>query len=115
MLQYSEQGTFESVHYERMNPQVVLVDSAVIAEAPARFTPAFCADVGLPTALSDIGRRNADRDHLLKAAPRACAPEQPLHHEAGTVTPQMVLDAMRAVDAPDEAATGATRPQCSNH
>jgi len=34
---YSEKGVFESVYYQKMNPQVVLVDTAVIAESPTRF------------------------------------------------------------------------------
>lgn len=31
---YSDQGVFESVYYLKMNPQVVLVDTVVIAAAP---------------------------------------------------------------------------------
>ncbi|MFH1737768.1 MAG: iron-containing alcohol dehydrogenase, partial [bacterium] len=34
---YSEDGIFESVQYQKMNPQVVLVDTTVIAAAPIRF------------------------------------------------------------------------------
>ncbi len=34
---YSEEGVFDSVHYQKMNPQVVLVDTRVIADAPIRF------------------------------------------------------------------------------
>jgi len=34
---YTEQGVFESVYYQKMNPQVVLVDTRVIANAPVRF------------------------------------------------------------------------------
>ncbi len=34
---YSEDGVFESVYYQKMNPQVVLVDTGVIANAPTRF------------------------------------------------------------------------------
>ena len=44
----------------------------------------FCEDVGLPTTLADIGLGNADREKLMKAAEKACAPGQPIHHEAGT-------------------------------
>ena len=35
----------------------------------------------------------------MKAAEKACAPDQPIHHEAGVITPQRVLDAMLAADA----------------
>jgi len=34
---YTEDGVFESVYYQKMNPQVVLVDMQVIANAPTRF------------------------------------------------------------------------------
>ena len=239
---YSEQGAFASVHYQKMNPQVVLVDTSVIAQAPTRFlvagmgdalstwfearscdrtqsanecgghstlaglhlsrlcfdtllshgaaaklanerhlvTPAlshiveantllsglgfessglatahaihngltvleethafyhgekvafgvltglqltdaspqewatvlsFCADIGLPTTLADIGLRSADRSHLLKASKKACAPEQPIHHEAGRITPEMVLSAMLTVDALGETAKRNMRDQ----
>jgi len=59
----------------------------------------FCEDVGLPTTLADIGLGNADRQKLLEAAKKACAPDQPIHHEAGVITPGKVLDAMLAADA----------------
>jgi len=59
----------------------------------------FCEEVGLPTTLADIGLGNADRRQLLEAAEKACAPDQPIHHEAGVITPGKVLDAMLAADA----------------
>jgi glycerol dehydrogenase len=227
---YSEEGVFDSVHYQKMNPQVVLVDTTIIAEAPIRFlisgmgdalatwfearscdrtqsanvcgghstmtglnlarlcydtllmygaaakiacekhivTPAlnhiieanillsgigfessglaaahsihngltaleethsfyhgekvafgvltglqladasplesaavfsFCEEIGLPTTLDDIGLRNMDRNRLMVAAEKACAPEESIHHEAGIITPEKVLNAMIAADA----------------
>lgn len=59
----------------------------------------FCEDIGLPTILADIGLRNTDREKLVIAAQKACAPEQPIHHEAGLITPDKVLNAMIAADA----------------
>ena len=59
----------------------------------------FCEEVGLPTTLADIGIGNADRRQLMEAAEKACAPGQPIHHEAGVITPRKVLDAMLAADA----------------
>jgi glycerol dehydrogenase len=41
---YSQGGVFESVYYQKMNPQVVLVDTNVIANAPARFLVAGMGD-----------------------------------------------------------------------
>ncbi len=34
---YTDEGVFDSVYYEKLNPQVVLVDTTVIAAAPTRF------------------------------------------------------------------------------
>jgi glycerol dehydrogenase len=59
----------------------------------------FCEQVGLPTTLGDIGLGNADRLYLMKAAKKAAAPDQPIHHESGTITPEKVLNAMLAADA----------------
>ena len=41
---YSDQGVFESVHYEKSNPAAVLVDTEVIAKAPVRFLVAGMGD-----------------------------------------------------------------------
>ncbi|MBN1924283.1 MAG: glycerol dehydrogenase [Prolixibacteraceae bacterium] len=41
---YSEDGVFDSVYYTRLNPPVVLVDTSVIANAPARFLVAGMGD-----------------------------------------------------------------------
>jgi glycerol dehydrogenase len=59
----------------------------------------FCRDVGLPTTLADIGLAGIDRASLMNAAEKACAPGQSIHHEAGVITPDRVLDAMLAADA----------------
>jgi len=60
---------------------------------------AFCEDVGLPTTLADLGLGNVDRTRLLLVAEQACAPGTSIHHEAGTITPDKVLQAMLAADA----------------
>jgi glycerol dehydrogenase len=41
---YSEQGVFESVYYQKSNPAAVLVDTEIIAKAPARFLVAGMGD-----------------------------------------------------------------------
>ena len=41
---YSEKGIFESVYYQKLNPQVVLVDTSIIANAPVRFLVAGMGD-----------------------------------------------------------------------
>lgn len=60
---------------------------------------AFCESIGLPTTLADIGLADADRSYLRRAAEKACAPEQSIHHEAGAIDAEKVLDAMLAADA----------------
>ncbi|MFA6244049.1 MAG: glycerol dehydrogenase [Candidatus Hydrogenedentales bacterium] len=60
---------------------------------------AFCESVGLPTTLAEIGIRNVSREELMKAAEKACEPGQSIHHEAGTITPEKVFNAMLAADA----------------
>jgi glycerol dehydrogenase len=59
----------------------------------------FCEDVGLPTTLEDIGLGKAGRETLMVAAEKTCAAGQPVHHEAGVITPEKVLYAMLAADA----------------
>lgn len=41
---YSEEGVFNSVYNTRLNPPVVLVDTSIIADAPARFLVAGMGD-----------------------------------------------------------------------
>ena len=59
----------------------------------------FCEAVGLPTTLADIGLGDVSAGKLMVAAEMTCAPGQPITHEAGTVTPANVRDAMLAADA----------------
>jgi glycerol dehydrogenase len=63
----------------------------------------FCEGIGLPTTLADIGLKNAARERLMLAAERTCAPGQPVHHEAGVISPEKVLNAMLAADAMGQA------------
>ncbi|NTW52730.1 MAG: glycerol dehydrogenase [Chlorobiaceae bacterium] len=41
---YSDQGVFESVHYQKMSPAAVVVDTQIIANAPVRFLVAGMGD-----------------------------------------------------------------------
>ena len=59
----------------------------------------FCEEVGLPTTLADVGLGNAGREKLMAVAKKACAPVESIHHEAGEITPEKVLDALLAADA----------------
>jgi glycerol dehydrogenase len=59
----------------------------------------FCEAVGLPTTLADIGLGNIDRTRLRLVAEKACGPGEYIHHEAGEITPDKVLQAMLAANA----------------
>lgn len=67
----------------------------------------FCEAVVLPTTLADIGLGDSSHQKLMVAATKACAPGQPIHHEAGSITPEKVLDALLAADALGRARSGA--------
>lgn len=73
-----------------------------LSDAPAEETEtvySFCEQLGLPTTLAGVGLAECGRDRLLQVAEKACAPEECIHHEAGTVTPEKVIDAILAADA----------------
>jgi len=59
----------------------------------------FCEEIGLPTTFSEIGIKDINRNVLMEAAIKACAPNDSIHHEAGIITPEKVLSAMIAADA----------------
>lgn len=59
----------------------------------------FCESVGLPTTLADIGLKGCSREKLMRVAEKACASHEDIHHEAGEITPEKVLNAMLAADA----------------
>lgn len=73
----------------------------------------FCEDIGLPTTLADIGVKNADRRKLMNAAEKACAPGASIHHEAGVITSEKVLNAMLAADTMGKERKGVRRNQQS--
>lgn len=60
---------------------------------------AFCEKVGLPTTFADLGIDQAPREKLMKAAVKACAPAEGIHHEAGQITPETLLHALIAANA----------------
>lgn len=66
----------------------------------------FCEEIGLPTTLADIGLGKVDRQKLMLVAEKACDQAQSIHHEAGTITAEKVLDAMIAADALGRARRG---------
>lgn len=59
----------------------------------------FCREVGLPLTFEDIGLIQPTREKLMKAAEKSCAPAEAIHHEAGEITPDKVVNAMIMADA----------------
>jgi glycerol dehydrogenase len=59
----------------------------------------FSNSVGLPTTFADIGIGIPTRELLVTIAERAAAPGETIHNEPMAVTPELVVEAMRAADA----------------
>ena len=60
---------------------------------------AFCEAVGLPTTLAGLGLQNVANERLALVAEKACGPNEYIHHEAGEITPEKVLNAILAANA----------------
>ncbi len=58
----------------------------------------FCASIGLPTTLAELGLAGVSPDELKKVAVRTCIEGESIHHEGGDITPQMVIHALLAAD-----------------
>ena len=58
----------------------------------------FCKACNLPTTLDDLGMADADDDYLLIAAEAACLPTDTMVNMPFEVTPDDVVDAMKAAD-----------------
>lgn len=59
----------------------------------------FCQEVGLPIRLADIGLDSVTDEQLMRVGEQACAPGETIHNIKGGVTPDMVVAALKAVDA----------------
>ena len=60
---------------------------------------AFAESVGLPITFAQIGLDNPSPEVLERVAKRATAPGETIHNEPMTVTPERVMEAMRAADS----------------
>lgn len=60
---------------------------------------AFCLSVRLPVRLADIGIIEVTEDKLRRVAERACRLGEIIHNEPFAVTPEMVVQALRQLDA----------------
>lgn len=59
----------------------------------------FCQAVGLPVCLADIGLAQVTDEQLQAVASQACAPGETIHNIKGGVTPEAVVEAIKAADA----------------
>ncbi len=59
----------------------------------------FSRRVGLPTNLAAIGIKAPSHADLMRIAERTCAPGETIHNEPFKVTPEILVDAIRAADA----------------
>jgi glycerol dehydrogenase len=59
----------------------------------------FCADVGLPVCLEDIGAPGATREEIMAVARKACLPEESVHSMPFPVTAEAVAAAIAVADA----------------
>ena len=93
-------GTHNYLHGEKVAIGVqatLFLKARPASEIDQVFT--FCASVGLPLRLSDIGVDSENDIELLHCAERACKPGEIMHNEPFVVTPAMVVTALRAADA----------------
>jgi glycerol dehydrogenase len=58
----------------------------------------FCASVGLPTTLGDVGLVEPRDDQLLQVAEASCAEGETIHHEPCPISPAAVLAALKTAD-----------------
>jgi len=59
----------------------------------------FCASVGLPVTLEEMGVKEVDRERIMDVARAACAPGETIHNMPFAVTPEDVCSAILAADA----------------
>jgi glycerol dehydrogenase len=59
----------------------------------------FCANVGLPICLADIGIKQLNEEVLRSIAERAAAPGETAHNSPFEVTPRLIADAIVSADA----------------
>ena len=58
----------------------------------------FCASVGLPTTLADIGLGDVTDADLMRVAEAACVPGETIHNEPVVVSPEAVFWSLRTAD-----------------
>lgn len=93
-------GTHSYMHGEKV--AFGLISQLMLESQPESVVDevlAFSGSVGLPTTFAGIGIDNPSQELLEHIATRATAPGETIHNEPVTVTPELVLEAMRAADS----------------
>jgi len=92
--------THHLLHGEKVNfgtlTQLVLEDRD---ESFIKEIITFCKKVGLPTTLDDLGLKDVSDERLLAAAKETCRADDTMVNMPFTVTPEMIVKAMRKADA----------------
>jgi glycerol dehydrogenase len=93
-------GTHRLLHGEKV-AFGLLVQLVTEGRPAAEFREAldFCTAVGLPTTLAAVGLPDADPATLERIARRTLADGETAHNEPFALTPDMIVDALRATDA----------------
>lgn len=92
-------GTHDYYHGEKV--AIGVLASLFLARRPEDLVDEvyeFCAAVGLPITLADIGIGDASDDDLRLVAETACAEGETIHHEPFAVSPEAVVAAIRRAD-----------------
>lgn len=93
-------GTHAYMHGEKV--AFGLLAQLMLESQPASVVEevlAFANSVGLPTTLADIGIAHPEDELLKLVARRATAPGETIHNEPMTVSPKLVVEAIRAADS----------------
>jgi glycerol dehydrogenase len=93
-------GTHEYMHGEKV--AFGLIAQLMLESQPQSVVDevlTFSSSVGLPITFADIGIGDPSRELLEMVARRAIAPGETIHNEPITVTPELVVEAMRAADS----------------
>ena len=93
-------GTHAYMHGEKV--AFGLLAQLMLESQPASVVEevlAFANSVGLPTTFADIGIAHPEDELLEMVARRATAPGETIHNEPMTVSPKLVVDAIRAADS----------------
>jgi len=93
-------GTHDYMHGEKV--AFGLIAQLMLESQPRSVVEevlAFSSSVGLPITFADIGIGDPSQELLTTVARRATAPGETIHNERITVTPELVVEAMRAADS----------------